>query len=122
MVAEEAVVLGGEHGVAHALGDLLESHGNEPLLADLRDELAAATVDAHGHLQLDPAHGFGRGQRGGDVDISAGDGDGAEPDEAQNRGQDKTDQGERGSFHGFEGTRLRGALAGVRVRKVQTAR
>ena len=71
-VLEEPVVLGGEHGLADHLGDLVEGHRDASLLADLGDEAAGPGIDPQGHRQLDLVHGLGRGQRGGDVNVGAG--------------------------------------------------
>ena len=72
VVLEETVVLGRQEGVLDQLGDLLVGHRDAPLLADLRDQLAAARVDAQRHLQFHVAHRFDRGQRGHQVHITAG--------------------------------------------------
>ncbi len=75
MVLEEAVVLGGQHGMTHQLGDLVVGDGDAPLLTDLRYQPTAARIDPQGHLQLDPVHVLGRGQRGRQVDVGAGEGE-----------------------------------------------
>ncbi len=61
---EEAVVLGGEHGLHHDRRDLVPGHRHAPLLAELREQLAVAAVNAQRHLQAHVAeHGDVR-QRG----------------------------------------------------------
>ena len=49
---EEAVVLGGEEGLHHDLGDLPVGNRQAPLLADLADQAAVAAVHPQRHLQL----------------------------------------------------------------------
>ena len=56
VMLEEAVVLRGEEGVFHHVGNLVVGDRNAPLLADLRDQPAAARVNPQGHLHLDVAH------------------------------------------------------------------
>ncbi len=72
VVLEEALVLGGQEGVLYQLRDLVVGDRDAPLLADLRDQRAAARVDAQGHLQLHVAHRLDRGQRGQQVHVAAG--------------------------------------------------
>ena len=71
-VLEEALVLGGEEGVLHQLRNLVVGDRDAPLLADLRDQRAAARVDAQRHLQLHVAHRFDRRQRGHQIHVTAG--------------------------------------------------
>ena len=102
MVAEEPVVLGGQHGMPHQLRDVIEGDGDASLFADLGDQTARAGVDAQGHLQLDLAHGFGRGQRRRDVHIGAGKAENAEQQQAGRGDQGMAEQGKGLSFHKFD--------------------
>ena len=61
-VLEEAVVLRGEHRVDHLVRDRVERERDAPLLAELRDQLAVAAVDAQRHLQPDVLDGRDIGQ------------------------------------------------------------
>ena len=61
-MAEETVVLGREECFAHGRGNLLISDRYAALLADLRDQLPAARVNAQGHRKFDIAHIRARGQ------------------------------------------------------------
>jgi hypothetical protein len=73
-VLEEAIVLRGQERLLDALGDVGERDRGAPLLADLRDQLAAARVDAQRHLELGALHACDRRQRWVQVDVSAGNG------------------------------------------------
>ncbi len=70
VVLEEPVVLGGDEGLLDDVRDVVGRHRDPTLLADLRDQLAAARVDAQRHLQLRAAHRLDRRQRGLQVNIS----------------------------------------------------
>ena len=72
VVLEEALVLGGEKRVLEQIGYLVVADRYTALLADLRDQGAAARVHAQGHLQLDVAHRIRRRQRRDQVDVTAG--------------------------------------------------
>ncbi len=63
VVAVEALVFRGNERVAHRLGNVGVGDQHPTLLADLCDQLAAAAVDAHGHRQVERAHGVDGGQR-----------------------------------------------------------
>jgi hypothetical protein len=78
VVLEEALVLGGDEGVLDQLRNLVIGDRDAPLLTDLRDERAAARVDAQWHLQFHVAHHFQRRQRRHEVYVAAAQGVGAE--------------------------------------------
>ena len=58
MMLEEALVLGGEEGLAHQHRNVVVGHRNAALFADLGDQFAVAGVDAQGHRQAAAAHGI----------------------------------------------------------------
>ena len=61
MVREETVILRREKRAFDELRDLLVGDRNTPLLADLRDQRAAARIHAQWHLQLQGTHRLGGG-------------------------------------------------------------
>ncbi len=82
---EEAVVLGGEHGLHHDGRDLVPGHGDAALLTELREQLAVAAVDAKRNLEADVAqHGDVRQRR---LQVVIG-GEKGKPDQACNRHDD----------------------------------
>jgi hypothetical protein len=74
VMLEELIVLGGDERVLDDLRYLLVSHGVAPLLADLRDKLAARGVDAQRHRQLVVLHRGDRRQRWFQVYVSTDEG------------------------------------------------
>ena len=75
VVAQETVVLGGEHRLDEHLGDLLEAHRRAAHLAELAHQQAVAGVDAQGLLESDVAQHIHRGQPRGQIQQRACDGD-----------------------------------------------
>jgi hypothetical protein len=64
VMLEETLVLGRQEGVFDEVRDLVVGDRNTPLLADLRDQLSTARVNAQGDLHLDVAHCCAEGSEG----------------------------------------------------------
>jgi hypothetical protein len=87
MMAEKAVVLGGEERLDELQRQLVVAHRDAPLFSDRGNQPPVPGVDPQRHLELDVAQTVHIGQGGPQVDISADIGEG---DQHDRRHQDHT--------------------------------
>jgi hypothetical protein len=88
-VLEEGRVLAGDDRLLHLLGDLIVGNHHPALVVELADQLLVAAPDRADDGRAVVAGPFDRGQPAGQVDVQAGQGDGADS------GQDSQGDGDQ---------------------------